>query len=167
MMGTAIAGGHSSDAIAEENGLVKGIDNIAKLGTALGHPGGLGLQHPTPLISGDFDGDGTLDTARLAPAGNSPGWRIMVEFDVTNFGPMKSLEHLTPDVSMTDIRLSVEPPSTYITACGQDPKDCTAGSPAAIVMETDGIFLQGLGVPSLLIYWDHESKKFRMHQSII
>ena len=170
MIGAVTAGGQFYEATAADaayNGLVNGIDNVAKLGAALGQPGGLGLQHPTPLVSGDFDGNGTLDTARLAPAGNNAGWRIIVEFDVTEFGPVISLEHLTPDVPIKDVRLSIEAPTSYITACGQDPKDCTEGSPAAIVMETDGIFLQVQGAPSLVIYWDHGDKKFKTYRPII
>ncbi|MBT5241623.1 MAG: hypothetical protein HOL61_13680 [Rhodospirillaceae bacterium] len=121
--------------------------------------------HDTPSFIGDFDGDGTMDTAWLGvPAGSSgDDWQLIVSFDVANSGAVENLEHFTPSTPVEEVRITRAQPDLYTTFCGLVPGKCEPGRPASINLQTDGIFLEVLEASVVLIHWDQSAKAFARH----
>ncbi len=115
------------------------------------------------LISGDFNGDGWMDTAWASVCSDNE-WSLVVQLD--SLGESLEIENLhqhTPEVPIDEIRLESLPPGKFDTVCKLAPEDCRAGSAKSINMASDGILLVILDASASVIFWNAAQKKWVRH----
>lgn len=90
----------------------------------------LALAAALPSLSGDFDGDGKVDQARLEPRGGAHV--LVVERGATPGKP----ETVTLVADTANFFISAQPAGTYPTTCAKDiGAPCAADEPRELVLK--------------------------------
>lgn len=123
---------------------------------------------PFPHVAGDLNGDGSTDVAFLGIPEGSDAWQLWVRMGQSSAeARYLSLADYSLGTDVEDVRLYVERPGRFPTACDGMPEECSEAQPEAVELEFDGILLAVRGTPGFLVYWDSISARFRVHRLIV
>jgi len=118
-------------------------------------------RHDTPVVTGDFNGDGTRDVACLGMTDGHDTAKIFVRLRMPDgTDRMVSLEHFSPDVPVENIRIFREPANTFTTRCGHMPEDCAPDAQREIRLDHESIFLAVMDASGVLIFWNSNEERF-------
>ena len=131
---------------------------------------------PVHTATGDYNGDGVLDEARILisvgvpkPTGYATKKSGMAGFFVffkSKVGPAKVVViGLASDQSPSPQNhfIGTQPPIEKLeTWCGRGGRDCEAGEPAAITLKRDAVIFGQFEAWSTLAYWSAAENKFKV-----
>jgi hypothetical protein len=122
-------------------------------------------EFPKPyLAEADFNGDGLKDEAWLLIRTSGKIWGLFVFFKRADFSVHVVKVWETEGLNyLYRTGISIVEPGSYKTACALGYGDpCQEGEPKLIEIKFPGINLFEFESRSSLIYWEPDSKKFRM-----
>jgi len=112
------------------------------------------------VASGDYNGDGTLDEARLLvhKDGSEMGFFVFLskgkKYKVFELDRKSTVELLKP------LGIELVPPGRYETACAKGFVECHDGDPRELVLSREGINYFKQGSASMYFYWDEKTDSF-------
>lgn len=112
--------------------------------------------------TGDFDGDGTVDSAHLAQSTDGKTFGVVIILDAK---PAKTVIPYYTTASYDEIAsqgIALAEPGEYQTACGKGYWTCAAGEPAKVTLTSPGIAFFTIESSSSVLMWDKAKKEFTM-----
>ena len=115
------------------------------------------------VVQADFNGDGTMDEARLLLRDPGPGFGLFA-FVSQKDGLLKAyaLEAVKDTGYIEVMDITVAPPGLYKTACGKGYFDCSEGEPKEILLRHPAINYFKEGSANAFFYWDEATETFKM-----
>jgi hypothetical protein len=127
---------------------------------------------PVHVATGDYNGDGVLDEARILISTVKRGKIGFFAFLKAKTGPAKMIRLDThadsscpkcpPDVPQ-DYYIGTQSPIEKLeTWCGRGGSDCEPGEPASVTLKRDGIMFGMFEASATLAYWSVRDNKFKL-----
>lgn len=121
-------------------------------------------EFPVHRATGDFNGDGVKDEARILISTKNRRTIGFFAFLSTSSNKPRAIQiKIFTDATPQNFVIgTMEPGDRIETACGRGYWDCGPSEPKAITLKRDGIILGEFGAWDAVAYWDSQTNKFKV-----
>lgn len=114
------------------------------------------------VVKADFNGDGTMDEARLLLRDADPGFGLFAFISQKDSSfKAYALEEVKDPNYIEFMGITVVPPGFYRTACGKGYFDCNEGETEEILLRHHAINYFKEGSANSYFYWDNVTEAFK------